>query len=175
MTPDICTLGKIIGGGFPLAALGASAEIMQHFDKSIVGSGQWLMQLGTLSGNPVAAAAGLKTMEILRRQGSYDRLRSIGRALQNMQADALTKAGIPHQICGDETLFDIYFTNTKCRDYRTAKHDDPKRNATYNAALRGHGIFKAPGKLYPSLAVTQVDLEQTKAAVQEAVQSICTD
>ncbi|MGB4720169.1 MAG: aminotransferase class III-fold pyridoxal phosphate-dependent enzyme, partial [Planktomarina temperata] len=64
VTPDICTLGKIIGGGFPLAALGASAEIMRHFDKSIVGTDKWLMQLGTLSGNPIAAAAGLKTMEI---------------------------------------------------------------------------------------------------------------
>ena len=75
VTPDICTLGKIIGGGLPLAALGGSAEIMQHFDKSVVGGSKWLMQLGTLSGNPVAAAAGLKTMEILRREGSYDRLR----------------------------------------------------------------------------------------------------
>ncbi|MDB4031059.1 hypothetical protein N9482_05690, partial [Planktomarina temperata] len=56
-----------------------SAEIMQHFDKSIVGGDRWLMQLGTLSGNPIAAAAGLKTMEILRRKGSYDRLREVGR------------------------------------------------------------------------------------------------
>ena len=72
VTPDICTLGKIIGGGFPLAALGASTEIMQHFDKSIVGGDRWLMQLGTLSGNPIAAAAGLKTMEVLNREGSYD-------------------------------------------------------------------------------------------------------
>lgn len=172
VTPDICTLGKVIGGGFPLAALGASAEIMQHFDRSIVGGDKWLMQLGTLSGNPVAAAAGLKTMEVLRREGSYDRLRDIGGALQEMQSDALNAAGIPHQICGDETLFDIFFTNAACRDYRTAQHDDPKRNTTYNTTLRSHGIFKSPGKLYPSLAITEADLEQTKAAVQEAVRSI---
>lgn len=70
VTPDICTMGKIIGGGFPLAALGASTEIMAHFDKESVGAEKWLMQLGTLSGNPVAAAAGLKTMEILRRVGN---------------------------------------------------------------------------------------------------------
>lgn len=171
VTPDICTLGKIIGGGFPLAALGASAEIMQHFDKAIVGSDKWLMQLGTLSGNPVAAAAGLKTMEVLRRKGSYDQLRAIGKSLQDMQSHALTKAGVPHQICGDETLFDIFFTRAACRDYRSAKHDDPAQNAAYNATLRNNGIFKSPGKLYPSLAVTEADLEHTQDAVLKAVQA----
>ena len=173
VTPNICTLGKITGGGFPLAAVGASAEIMQHFDKSRVGAEGWLMQLGTLSGNPVASVAGLKTMEILRRDGAYDRLRAIGGALQKMQSDALSGAGIVHQICGDETLFDIYFTDNTCRDYRSAKHDDPKRNATYNAVLREHGIFKSPGKLYPSLALSETDLSQTKEAVARAVAAIC--
>ena len=172
VTPDICTLGKIIGGGFPLAALGASTEIMQHFDKSIVGGDRWLMQLGTLSGNPIAAAAGLKTMEVLNREGSYDQLRNTGRALQDMQRSALDAAGIPYQICGDETLFDIFFTTRQCRDYRSAEHDDPTRNVTYNATLRQHGIFKSPAKLYPSLAITSKDLDQTKAAIEHAVRSI---
>ena len=96
VAPDICTLGKIIGGGFPLAALGASAQIMQHFDKAIVGDDKWLMQLGTLSGNPVASVAGIKTMEILRRPGQYETLRQTGKRLQNMQSDRLNKAGIAH-------------------------------------------------------------------------------
>ncbi len=172
VTPDICTLGKIIGGGFPLAALGASAEIMKHFDKDQVGEDGWLMQLGTLSGNPVASVAGLKTMEVLRRDGVYDQLRATGAALQQMQVEALNHAGIPHRICGDETLFDIYFTDADCRDYRSAKHDDPHRNVIYNNSLRASGIFKSPGKLYPSLAVTEADLQQTKHAVEKAVQMI---
>ncbi|SDX90524.1 glutamate-1-semialdehyde 2,1-aminomutase [Ruegeria halocynthiae] len=175
VTPDICTLGKIIGGGFPLAALGASAEIMQHFDKGKVGADKWLMQLGTLSGNPVAAAAGLKTMEILARAGAYDHLRDVGRKLQVMQSDALVKAGIAHQICGDETLFDIYFTDQSCCNYRSAAHDDPSRNARYNAVLREKGVFKSPGKLYPSMAVTQADLDLTHDAVQAAVAAINPD
>jgi glutamate-1-semialdehyde 2,1-aminomutase len=169
VTPDICTLGKIIGGGFPLAALGASADIMQHFDKAAVGGDKWLMQLGTLSGNPIAAVAGLKTMEVLRRAGSYDRLRAIGKTLQDLQSDALNKANIPHKICGDETLFDIYFTATDCRDYRTAQHDDPAQNVKYNATLRNYGIFKSPGKLYPSLAISQADLDRTGDAIRKAV------
>ena len=170
--PDICTLGKVIGGGFPLAALGASAEIMRHFDRERVGAEGWLMQLGTLSGNPVAAFAGLKTMEVLRRDGAYDSLRRIGGALQKMQSDALSGAGIAHRVCGDETLFDIFFTDAPCKDYRTAKHDDPARNALYNSVLRRNGVFKSPAKLYPSLAISEEDLAHTQAAIARAVEAI---
>lgn len=172
VVPDICTLGKIIGGGFPLAALGASAEIMRHFDKNTVGADKWLMQLGTLSGNPVAAAAGLKTMEVLRRDGTYDTLRGHGATLQKMQSDALSQAGIAHRICGDETLFDIFFTDVACRDYRTAQHSDPQTNVIYNATLRANGVFKAPGKVYPSVALTDADFDITQHAVNAAVAAL---
>ena len=168
VTPDICTLGKIIGGGFPLAALGARADIMAHFDKSVVGQEKWLMQLGTLSGNPVAAAAGLKTMEVLRRPGQYERLRDLGQTLMTMQSAALDADGIAHRICGDPTLFDIYFTETDPIDYRSAKHSDPRLNEIWNAALRANGVFKSPGKLYPSLALRAEDLELTRSAFRHA-------
>ncbi len=170
--PDICTLGKIIGGGFPLAALGGRAEIMQHFNKEVIGADKWLMQLGTLSGNPVAAAAGLRTMEILKRDGAYEALRRHGAVLQDMQSQALTDAGITHRICGDETLFDIFFTDSACRDYRTARHDDPKMNVVYNDALRAHGVFKSPGKMYPSLALNHDDLTLTGTAIEHAVSTL---
>ena len=78
VVPDVCTLGKIIGGGFPLAAIASKAEIMAHFDKSKVGSEALLMRVGTLSGNPVAAVAGLKTLEILRRPGQYEKIYADG-------------------------------------------------------------------------------------------------
>ena len=172
VTPDICTLGKIIGGGFPLAALGASSEIMAHFDKAVVGADKWLMQLGTLSGNPVASAAGLKTMEILRRPGQYDRLRDLGQTLMDMQSAALAEQGIVHHICGDPTLFDIYFTDVDPVDYRSAKHSDPKINAVWNSTLRAHGVFKSPGKLYPSLALENDDLEMTRSAFKHAAHAV---
>jgi len=172
VTPDICTLGKIIGGGFPLAALGASTEIMAHFDKSLVGAEKWLMQLGTLSGNPVAATAGIKTMEILRRPGQYERLRDLGQTLMDMQSAELTQQGISHRICGDPTLFDIYFTDVDPVDYRTAKHSDPKINEVWNSTLRTRGVFKSPGKLYPSLALKTADLELTRSAFRYAANAV---
>lgn len=172
VTPDICTLGKIIGGGFPLAALGASAEIMSHFDMSAVGAEKWLMQLGTLSGNPVAAAAGLKTLEVLRRPGQYERLRSLGQSLIDSQSDALRARGVAHRICGDPTLFDIYFTDEDPVDYRSAKHRKPHLNEIWNSRLRLAGVFKSSGKLYPSLALTADDLELTRAAFIKSADAV---
>ena len=172
VTPDIATLGKIIGGGFPLAATVARAEIMAHFDKSKVGEEGWLMQLGTLSGNPVASAAGLKTMEVLARDGAYDRLRDTGRKLQAMQSDALSDAGIAHRVVGDPTLFDIVFLDRDVVNYRDTQAADAAMNARYNAVLRENGIFKSPGKLYPSLAVSDEDLDVTQNAVSKAVAAI---
>jgi len=172
VTPDICTMGKVIGGGFPLAALGASAEIMAHFDKSVVGADKWLMQLGTLSGNPVASVAGLKTLEVLRRPGQYERLRELGQQAMDVQSEALAKQGIAHKVCGDPTLFDLYFTAGDVIDYRTAKHDDPRRNEVWNAALRDHQVFKSPGKVYPSLALTEEDLAITRHAAGRAAAAV---
>ncbi|RYG93149.1 aminotransferase class III-fold pyridoxal phosphate-dependent enzyme [Loktanella sp. IMCC34160] len=168
VTPDIATLGKIIGGGFPLAAIAGRADIMAHFDKSAVGADRWLMQLGTLSGNPVAAVAGLKTMEILRRDGQYARLRGLGEKVQGMVREALDPTGIPYQIVGDPTLFEVVFTGQPPRDYRAVQAADAGRAKVWNDALRAGGIFKSPGKTYPCLALSDADLDQTRAAMRAA-------
>ncbi len=172
VTPDICTLGKIIGGGFPLAAIASTAEIMKHFDKSKVGSEGFLMQLGTLSGNPVASVAGLKTMEILRRPGQYEKFRTLGQTLMNLFHDHLEAAGYPHQIVGDPTLFDIVFTDREVRNYRDVLHADTKTNLKFNQLLRTKGILKSPGKTYPCLALNDEDIEKTADAIEFAAKNL---
>lgn len=172
VTPDVCTLGKIIGGGFPLAAVTGKAEIMAHFDKSKVGVDGFLMQLGTLSGNPVAAVAGLKTLEILRRGGQYERLRGYGRRLMQLLTDALSRQEIPHRIVGDPTLFDVVFTDQNVRDYRHVFAADKNRTALFNKVLRTHGLLKSPGKLYAHLALTEADFQQTEAAFQAGAEAL---
>lgn len=172
VTPDLCTLGKVIGGGFPLAALAGRADIMAHFDKSAVGAERWLMQLGTLSGNPVAAVAGLKTLEILRRDGQYEQLRANGRRVMEMMTRALDTEGISHRIVGDETLFEPVFTATDPRDYRDVQSADAAASARFNAVLRAEGIFKSGGKTYPSLALTEEDFARTEAAITRAAQAL---
>ena len=83
VTPDLCTLGKIIGGGFPLAAIAGREDIMSLFDRGKVGDDRFLTQIGTLSGNPVAAVAGLATLEVLRRPGAYEHVFATGRELMS--------------------------------------------------------------------------------------------
>jgi len=168
VTPDLCTLGKVIGGGFPLAAISGRKDIMAHFDKSAVGSDEWLMMLGTLSGNPIAAIAGMKTMEILRRDGAYDTLNANGERLMAMFEKHLLAQDIPHQIVGHPTLFDVVFTEKDVRDYRHVQQSDAKRNTVFNTALRNEGILKSPGKTYASLALTEDDFQQTDHAIETA-------
>src|SRR5208282_5267088 len=110
VVPDLCTLGKVIGGGFPLAAIAGRAEIMAHFDRDRVGDEGFLMQVGTLSGNPVAAAAGLATLHVLREPGAYARIEATGRTLMTSLAAILDEFGIPARVLGEPSVFDAVFT-----------------------------------------------------------------
>ena len=130
------------------------------------------MQLGTLSGNPVAAAAGLKSLEILRRDGQYARLRDLGDQVAGMIRDALEPTGVPYRIVGDATLFEVVFTAQHARDYRSVQASDASRAKLWNDTLRHRGIFKSPGKTYPSLALTEDDLAVTLEAIQSAAAAI---
>tara|TARA_B100000902_G_scaffold155975_1_gene152367 strand:+ start:995 stop:2272 length:1278 start_codon:yes stop_codon:yes gene_type:complete len=168
VTPDICTLGKIIGGGFPLAAIAGRREIMAHFDKSKVGSEGFLMQIGTLSGNPIASIAGLKTLEILRRPGSYEKLRDNGQRIMDFASKNLTKQGIDHKIVGDQTLFEILFTNADISNYRDVQKNNMKQYDLFHKVLKSNAILKPMGKMYVSLALTEEDLAQTEMAIEKA-------
>ena len=134
VVPDLCTLGKVIGGGFPLAAIAGRADIMAHFDRDRVGDEGFLMQVGTLSGNPVAAAAGLATLEILRRPGAYERIFATGRDLMGTLAELLTRNGLTAQVTGEPPLFDVVFTGGPVRDYRGALRGDGDKLRRLNAA-----------------------------------------
>ena len=172
VTPDVTTLGKVIGGGFPLAAIVGRRDIMAHFDKSDVGADKWLMQLGTLSGNPIAAAAGLKSLEILNREGAYDHLLGLGNRVSQMIRDALGKTGVPFHIVGHPTLFEVVFHEIPPLDYRLVQNGDEKAGKAWNDTLRANGIFKSPGKTYPSLILSEEDLAITQAAIDKAAQAV---
>ena len=172
VVPDLCTLGKLIGGGFPLAAVTGRADIMRHFDKKNVGAGDWLMMVGTLSGNPVASVAGLKTLEILRRDGSYDTLRKNGETVIAMLNRHLDNAGIPHRVVGHPTVFNVIFVDEDINDYRDLLVEDKIRAAKFHAELCNNGILRSIGKNYISLALTQQDFDVTDSAIEKAARAI---
>ncbi|RAI59256.1 aspartate aminotransferase family protein [Roseicella frigidaeris] len=172
VTPDLCTLGKIVGGGFALSAIAGRADIMAHFDRGLVGDDGFLMQVGTLSGNPVAAVAGLATLEVLRRPGTYEQVFATGRALmQGMQA-ALRQAGVPGQVVGEPPLFDVVFTDEPVRDYRSTLRADAAMQRHVNAQLRAAGILKGESKYYVSLAHTEADVAHTLEAFEAALATL---
>lgn len=168
VTPDVCTLGKAIGGGFPLAAIAGRADIMAHFDKAAVGEDGFMLQIGTLSGNPVAAAAGLKTLEILKRPGAYERIFATGRALMEGYADILKRARVKAQVVGDAPMFDIVFTEREVKDYRSAIGDEAAMKRC-NALLRERGVLKSESKYYISLAHTEEDVRFTLDAFAASI------
>src|SRR5712675_2237671 len=172
VTPDLCTLGKVIGGGFPLAAVAGRADIMAHFDRNAVGDEGFLTQIGTLSGNPVAATAGLATLEILRRPGAYERLFATGRELMGALADLLKHKGVTAQVVGEPPLFDVVFTSEPVRDYRATLRGDADKLRRFNAALRERGILKGESKYYVSLAHTPNDIRHTREAWDSAIEML---
>jgi len=172
VTPDLCTLGKIIGGGLPLAAIAGRETIMRHFDKKAVGADGFTFQVGTLSGNPLAAVAGLKTLEILRRDNSYETLYATGKRLMAALSDPLTARGIAHQIVGAPVLFDVIFTATPVRNYRDMQTGDARLAAIFNSAVRDRGILKPGAKLYPHLALSEADLQETEASFAFAADQV---
>jgi len=172
VTPDLCTLGKIIGGGFPLAAIAGRADIMAHFDKAAVAEDRFLMQVGTLSGNPVASVAGLATLDVLKRPGAYDGVFAAGRTLMAGMAEILARHGVAAQILGEPTLFDVVFTGETVRDYRGVMRADAAAQRHVNAAMRAGGILKGESKYYLSTAHTEADLAQTLAAFGEAIATL---
>jgi glutamate-1-semialdehyde 2,1-aminomutase len=167
--PDLCTLGKVIGGGFPLAAIAGRADIMAHFDKASVGEDGFLMQIGTLSGNPVAAAAGLATLEILKRPGAYERIFATGRTLMEEFTRLLKRSGLPAQVIGEPPLFDVVFADGEIHDYRGTLRGDAGLQRQFNKLLRQRGILKGESKYYVSLAHTEEDIRHTCDAWEAAI------
>jgi glutamate-1-semialdehyde 2,1-aminomutase len=172
VTPDLATFGKVIGGGFPLAAIAGKTDIMRHFDKTAVGEDEFTVQIGTLSGNPVASAAGLATMEVLKEPGAYDKIFATGKALMSGISARLREAKIPAQVIGEPPLFDVVFADGDIRDYRSTVRANVDMMRRVNQSLLASGILKGDSKYYLSLAHTEADVAHTLGAWDTAIRAL---
>jgi glutamate-1-semialdehyde 2,1-aminomutase len=172
VVPDIAAFGKVIAGGFPLAAVGASAEIMRHFDPALEGTPEYVWQAGTLNGNPISAVAGLATLAELRKPGSYARLHATGRTLKEGLAESTRRRGLSARVSGEPPVFDIIFTDRDVVDYRATLTADRGRIRRFNEACVRRGVVKAANKIYVSLAHTDADIARTLEVFDEALAEV---
>jgi len=167
VTPDLTTIGKVIGGGLPAAAFGGRAEIMQKL--APLGP---VYQAGTLSGNPLAMAAGLKAMEILGRPGTYERLEQLGKRLGDGLVAAAQVAGVPACMNRVGSMLTLFFCAGPVTDYATAKAADTARFGAFFRGMRERGVFLPPSQfeaMFVSLAHTDDDIDQIVGSARAAL------
>ncbi|MCE0451874.1 glutamate-1-semialdehyde 2,1-aminomutase [Brevibacillus sp. HB1.3] len=167
ITPDLTTMGKVIGGGLPVGAYGGKREIMQQ-----VAPAGPIYQAGTLSGNPLAMAAGLTTLQELSKPGAYERLEKMSARLAEGLADNAKKLGIPHTLNRVGSMVCLFFTETPVINYETAKTSDLERFSTYFSYLLEEGVMIPPSQfegMFVSLAHTDEDIERTIEASYQAM------
>ena len=167
---DLTTLGKIIGGGAPVAAYAGRAELMNH----VAPLGP-VYQAGTLAGNPLAMRAGIAALKQLTKPGLYDEMTQLSRRLVLGLRAQLKDAGIPAQINAIGSLATIFFTADPVRNYTDAKRSDTKRYARFFREMLDRGIFLAPSQFeaaFVSAAHTAADIDQTLAAARESLRAM---
>jgi glutamate-1-semialdehyde 2,1-aminomutase len=170
ITPDLTALGKIIGGGLPAAAYGASAQIMDHV--SPVGP---IYQAGTLSGNPLAMAAGLSTLRLLCSASPYERLEAFSAKLAEGLDRAAADAEIPHVVQRVGSMLTLFFHEGPVQNYEQAKESDTKLFARFFWEMLARGIYLPCSQFeaaFVSAAHSEDNIDETIAAARESLQVI---
>jgi len=170
VTPDLTTLGKIIGGGLPVGAYGGRRDIM-----SMVAPAGPVYQAGTLSGNPLAMTAGIKTLELLQKPGTYEHLDRITKKL----ADGLVKIAheTGHAACGGQVsgMFGLFFASGPVHNYEDAKKADTAKFGRFHRGMLERGVYLAPSQFeagFTSVAHTEEDIDRTLAAARDVMSSL---
>jgi len=167
ITPDLTCLGKIIGGGLPVGAFGGRRELME-----LLAPLGGVYQAGTLSGNPLAMAAGRSTLKILQTKDFYSQLEQKAVFLSQETDKLFTSYDIPHYSTRVGSMFCTYFTDIAVENYQQAQQADTKQFARYFAGMLDRGIYLAPSQFeagFLSAAHTQDDLEKTLEAMEKSL------
>lgn len=162
---DLWTYGKVMGGGLPAAAFGGGADLMSRL--APVGP---VYQAGTLSGNPLATAAGLATLR-LADEAAYQRLEQTAAAVRKLTSEALAAAGVPHRVSSAGTMFSVFFTSADVRDYATAQTQDTGAYAAFFHAMLAAGVYLPPSAFeawFVSTALDGAALNQIAGALPRA-------
>jgi glutamate-1-semialdehyde 2,1-aminomutase len=166
-TPDLTVLGKIVGGGLPVGAYGGRADVMAK----VLPAGP-VFQAGTLSGNPLAMAAGVATLLELRERPPYAKLEALSAKLADGLDQAATAAGVPHRVQRVGSMLTLFFTDAPVIDYDTAKASDTAKFARFFWGMMDRGVYLPCSQFevaFVSVAHTEADVNRTVAAAREAL------
>jgi glutamate-1-semialdehyde 2,1-aminomutase len=168
--PDLTVLGKIVGGGLPVGAYGGRTDVMKH----VMPAGP-VFQAGTLSGNPLAMAAGIATLQELRDHPPYARLEERGERLAKGMHEAAAAVGLKHCVARVGSMWTLFFTEGPVIDYDTAKHADTSRFARFFWAMMDRGFYLPCSQFeaaFISALHTDKQIDQTLAAAREALAEV---
>lgn len=170
---DLLCYGKIIGGGYPLAAVVGKREVMELSNPRAKKNAHSVYISGTLNGNPVAAAAGLATLAELRKPGAYERLGAVGNRLRKGLQAITQKLGIPAQVIGTGPTANVYFTSQPVYDYRSSQTEDKQLKQKLRSALLKRGILNhLAAKIYLSAAHTDAEIDQTLEKTEDGLKEV---
>jgi glutamate-1-semialdehyde 2,1-aminomutase len=167
---DLTTLGKIIGGGLPVAAYGGRADIMK-----LVAPRGPVYQAGTLSGNPLAMRAGIETLKQVAAPGFHERINARAERLLAGFRQAIKDSGLPAQVNAKGSLATLFFTGRSVRNYEDAKSSDAARYARFFQEMLHRGIFLAPSQfeaMFVSAAHSDADIDRTVSAARESLAAV---
>ena len=170
MTPDLTTLGKVIGGGLPVGAYGGRKEIM-----SLIAPSGPVYQAGTLSGNPLAMTAGIKTLELLNQEGTYERLEATTSRLIEGIKEAAGKNGIEITGGSVSAMFGFFLCNGPIRNFEEAKSTNSELFGKLHREMLIRGIYLAPSSYeagFTSLAHSEEEIDQTIEAFDQSFKTI---
>jgi glutamate-1-semialdehyde 2,1-aminomutase len=167
VTPDLVTLGKIVGGGLPLGAYGGRADIMNH----VLPAGR-VFQAGTLSGNPVATAAGIATLTELQVNPPYQRLERLGATLERALSNAATERDVPHTVTRAGSMLTLFFSPQPVVDWATAEKCDTARFARFFWGMADRGVYLPCSQfeaMFLSAALSDQDIDAIGKAARQAL------
>ncbi|WP_409237037.1 glutamate-1-semialdehyde 2,1-aminomutase [Streptomyces sp. PA5.6] len=168
VTPDLMTFGKVMGGGFPAAAFGGRADVMAH----LAPAGP-VYQAGTLSGNPVATAAGLAQLRLLD-DAAYDKVDAVSAELRSLVTEALSKEGVAHRLQNASNMFSVFFTDREVRNYEDAKAQESFRFTAFFHSMLAQGVYLPPSAFeswFVSTAHDERAIERIAAALPGAARA----
>ncbi|MCX5205017.1 glutamate-1-semialdehyde 2,1-aminomutase [Streptomyces sp. NBC_00237] len=168
VAPDLLTFGKVMGGGFPAAAFGGRKDVMEHL--APVGP---VYQAGTLSGNPVATAAGLAQLRLLD-DAAYEKVNAVSAEIQGLFTEALTKEGVAHRLQTASNMFSVFFTSDEVRNYEDARKQESFRFTAFFHSMLSQGVYLPPSAFESYFVSTAHDaqaVERIAAALPAAARA----